>query len=126
MKKILLIVVLVALLITPAVVFGKASKTVFVEWSWKGLKSAYFMATPSGVVQAWSWGHPEHGDTHWVVKPLDKFPGTTCDAGYVYQNAAWTPRGIYNSAISGAYKAAYLTVFPDLDRTYLLCKYPME
>jgi len=126
MKKFLPILVALALLLTPTLAFAKSANSVYVEWSWQGVKSANFYATPSGLVQAWSYDHPTFGDSHWVMKPYDKFPNaSTCDEGYLFMQTDWTPQGIYSSAYS-EYQEAYMEIFPDLGQEYLLCIYPMD
>jgi hypothetical protein len=126
MKKLVPFIVALALLLIPTVVIANSANSTYIEWSWQGEKSASFFATPAGLVHAWSYDHPEHGDTHWVAKPYSKFPNATeCDEGYVFMNDSWTPRGIYNNAYS-QYQEPYLEIFPDLDQEYLLCKYPLD
>ena len=126
MKKLIPLLVVIALLLTTTIALGYSSDSTYIEWSWQGEKSGYFYVTASGLVHVWSWDHPEHGDTHWVIKPYDKFPNaTTCDEGYVFEKIGWTPDGIYSSAYS-QYKEPYLELFPDLDQEYLLCKYPLD
>lgn len=126
MRKLVPFIVVIALLLAPATVFAKSSKSVYVEWSWQGDKSAYFYPTPSGLVQAWTFDHLTLGDSHWVIKPLDKFTNATmCDEGYIHMNANWTPWGIWNAA-DAENKAVFVEIFPDLNQEYLLCVYPVE
>ena len=126
MKKLLPILVVLTLLLTPTIAFAQSANSVYVEWSWQGEKSANFYATPSGLVQAWSYDHPTFGDSHWIMKPYEKFSNaTTCDEGYLYMQTNWTPGGIYNSAYA-EYKNPYREIFPELDQEYLLCIYPMD
>ena len=101
MKKLVPFIVALALLLTPTLVFGESANSEYIAWYWRGDKSANFYATTSGLVQAWSYDHPDFGDSHWVIKPYNKFPNAmTCDEGYLHMNTSWTPQGIYNSAYS--------------------------
>ena len=126
MKKLLPILVVLTLLLTPTLVLAQSAKSVYVEYPYMGGNSVYLDPNPSGLVQGWQWDHPRDGDTHIVYKPYDKFPNaTTCDEGYVFMNDSWTARPLYNNAYDD-YKDVVEEVFPDLDQEYLLCKYPLD
>lgn len=124
-KSIILILVAILLLMTTSIAFAGAKNAWFAEWTWQGEKSGYFLVTNSDLVHLWSYDRPTGPDMHFIMKPVDKFDTTGCDDGAVWENATWTPQGIYNCLHSG-YHAGYMQLFPDLSRVYYGCGYPIE
>ena len=128
MKKLIFIAIVITILLIPTVVSATSVNSVYIVWTWPAgvEKSAYFFPTQSGLVHAWTYGHANYGDSHWVIKPYEKFPNaTTCDEGYIGMNTSWTPQGIYNTS-HPEYKQAFNDLFPNLSQEYLLCIYPIE
>ncbi len=103
------------LLVCGLPVFAGAKNATYIQWTWPaGIdKSAYFQTTGSGLVNAWTYNHPDLGDARFIFKPLSKFPNAVeegCDEGWVRENPNWKPKGIYNSADSEN-KALIMEIF---------------
>jgi len=119
-----------ALLVYALPVFAGAKNATYIQWTWPANtdKSAYFQTTGSGLVNAWTYNHPDMGDARWVFKPVSKFNNAVeCDEGWIREKTDWTPRGIWNTAKFGN-RAKIENVFGSdgLDAEYLFCAYPME
>ena len=124
------------LLVLALPVLAGAKNATHIVWNWdnpqtpgNGDKSAHFLLTGSGLVNAWTYDHPDLGDARFIFKPLSKFPNAVeegCDEGWVRENPNWKPKGIYNSADSEN-KALIKDIFgTDMEKIYLFCAYPME
>ena len=55
-----------ALLLSASIVFAGAKNATYIEWTWPaGIdKSAYFQTTGSGLVNAWTYDHPDFPEQH--------------------------------------------------------------
>ncbi|MDH5533448.1 MAG: hypothetical protein OEX81_03420 [Candidatus Pacebacteria bacterium] len=134
MKKLLFLLIfsVMFLAMTPQA-FAGAKNAIEIHWSWNnpetpgnGAKSAFFQKSKSGLINAWTYNHPDLGDARFIFKPVDKFKNATeCDEGWVRENTNWTARGIYNAADSDN-KVLIKNLFDNLDQKYLFCAYPMN
>lgn len=122
MKKLVPLLVILTLLLTPTFVFANPKDNVYFEWD-NGQKMAYFKKTASGLVLGWSpEEHPNAPNSHWVIKPLDKFPNAmTCDEGATFEMYGLTPSRIYPDS---EYESDFYQIFPTVDEEYLICIYP--
>lgn len=127
-KFFILCLVVILMLLSTSVAFSDKKFAVFTQWTWPpGMdKSGFFMTTGSELVHMWSYDKPGgEPDIHFVIKPLDKFPDAECDSGAIKDSPTWKPRNLYNVTWL-EYKAAFKTVFPNLDRLYHLCGYAID
>ena len=119
-----------ALLASALPAFAGAKNGTHVHWTWPSgvQKSAYFQVTGSGLVNAWTYDHPDLDDARFIFKPVSKFKNATeCDEGWLRERTDWTPKGIWNTADSPEDKAKIENIFgTDLNKEYLFCAYPME
>ena len=132
MNKIIVVAILVLLLSVLTITMvsaGGATNGEYFDWLLDGARSGYFKATGSGIIHTWSYNRPsassDPGDVHFIFKPLEKFPGSTCDAGAVWVNSNWVARPLYN-ILDTVEQANYILIFPDLDKHYLGCGYQMD
>lgn len=120
-----------ALLVSALPIFAGAKNATYAEWTWPAgtHKSAYFQTTGSGLVNVWTYDHPDMGEARYVIKPVDKFKNATeCDEGWLRENPNWKPRYIWNCA-NADNRSIIEDIFgpgADLDKEYLFCAYPME
>jgi hypothetical protein len=121
------IVAFIFLAAASTVFAGAKNSEVYTEWGWQGEKSGYFQTTGSGIVHLWSYDRPnDEPDIHFVIKPLKRFPHAECDEEAIKESATWKPINLYNVQNTDGYKAAFNTIFPELNDTYYLCGYAIE
>lgn len=135
MKRVYTItIVVILLIIATSTVLAGADNAAYFDWEWQGNKSGYFQAASSGLVHFWSYDRPTdppnipYENVHFIAKPLDKFPGASCEEGAVLDQA-WSPRGIY-SLLDATEKPAFMEIFGSIPapglKPYWLCGYPIE
>jgi len=128
MKKYLMIAMLIMLtfiVATPVLAGAKNSTDLYWTWPAGSDKNAYFMTTGSGIVQGWTYDHPDMGDAKWIFKPLSKFKNATeCDEGWIGESPNWNPHNLYN-VMSAESEPEFWGIF-NKDTNYLFCAYPME
>lgn len=120
-------VLLLVAFAAPVFAKGGVKNGTYLEWTWQGNKSAYFMTTGSGIVHAWSYDHPTYDDAKFLFKPLSKFENATeegCDDGYLNENLSWNPDNLYN-VMDTDYADSFWDVFDENEDRYMLCIYPM-
>jgi hypothetical protein len=128
-----IVVVIFALLLSALTITmvsaGGATNGDYFDWNWQGDKSGYFKETGSGIVHMWSYDRPADsvapGDAHFIFKPLEKFPDSTCDADAVWVRSGWIARNVYN-LLDSTEQPLFSQIFPDLDKLYLGCAYQMQ
>lgn len=123
----IIIVLTLLVIVAPTMVLAGAKNGTFMEWSWQGEKSGYFMPAKSGIVHFWSYDRPDdEPDIHYIVKSLNKFKNATeCDEDAFKENPNWKPKNLYN-AMYAEYKDDFKAIFPNLYQPYLLCGYAMD
>lgn len=129
MKKLAIFGAVVLVFAMAVPVLAGAKNATYLEWTWPAgvHKSGYFMRTGSGIVQAWTYGHPDLGDARFIFKPLDKFKNAAvegCDEGFLRENTNWHSQNLWQVMDTAGYKTAFDEIFVR-PATYLFCAYSM-
>ncbi len=125
MKKLAILVAVAMLLVAVVPALAGAKNATFLEWTWKGNKSGYFMKTGSGLVHLWYDQHPTYEGTHAIFKPLSHFKNAAengCGEGVQFERTNWQSQNLYNAMDTDKYKAAFEGIFI-VPTKYLLCIY---